>query len=444
MNRRPGMIESLSGDFAALVLLVAIFASTVFTGAEVYTSYRQIEFERAVEIRRIESRFVSTLAQSIWKLDLLQAAMQLELLASSDVVHHVQVASDVAGLSYQSAYSHPVTLPTSTFNFDIVYQTEDGIFDLGVLEVGLLDPWELLRIREQLSVAALFEFAKIGLLMLAVYLASRFYLTQPLHRLRTAVDAIDPGAPGTEEQELLEVSRERNNEIGALAEAFAQLLERTRVEMKQRARSQHQLALSLKEKELLLREVHHRVKNNLQLVVSMLALQRRQHQRDEVDRVLASAQNRVYSMSLVHQLLHREEGLQHLDLQEYLSTLVRELVIQNEGPLETTVRGDSAHLLADQAIPLGLIVTELVLNSMKHAFPDGRNGRIDVEVKTHDGNCEILVTDNGVGFVRSASLNGEESLGMRLVEALAEQISATVTRSGDEGTRYTLRFSLAE
>lgn len=190
--------------------------------------------------------------------------------------------------------------------------------------------------------------------------------------------------------------------------------------------------------------MHHRVKNNLQLVVSMLALQRRQHQRDEVDRVLASAQNRVYSMSLVHQLLHREEGLQHLDLQEYLSTLVRQLVIQNEGPLETTVRGDSAHLLADQAIPLGLIVTELVLNSMKHAFPDGRNGRIDVEVKTHDGNCEILVTDNGVGFVRSASLNGEESLGMRLVEALAEQISATVTRSGDEGTRYTLRFSLAE
>ena len=216
MNRRPGMIESLSGDFAALVLLVAIFASTVFTGAEVYTSYRHIQFERAVEIRRIESRFVSTLAQSIWKLDLLQAAMQLELLASSDVIHHVQVASDVAGLSYQSAYSHPVTLPTSTFDFDIVYQTEDGIFDLGVLEVGLLDPWELLRIREQLSVAALFEFAKIGLLMLAVYLASRFYLTQPLHRLRTAVDAIDPGVPGTEEQELLKVSRERNNEIGAL------------------------------------------------------------------------------------------------------------------------------------------------------------------------------------------------------------------------------------
>ena len=214
--------------------------------------------------------------------------------------------------------------------------------------------------------------------------------------------------------------------------------------MKQRARSQHQLALSLEEKELLLREVHHRVKNNLQLVVSMLALQRRQHQRDEVDRVLASAQNRVYSMSLVHQLLHREEGLQHLDLQEYLSTLVRELVIQNEGPLETTVRGDSAHLLADQAIPLGLIVTELVLNSMKHAFPDGRNGRIDVEVKTQDGNCEILVADNGVGFVRSASLNGEESLGMRLVEALAEQISATVTRSGHQGTRYIVRFSLSE
>lgn len=439
--RRRRLAESLSGDFAAIVLLVALLGSTIFSAVGIYSAYRDIESEIESELRRIENRFVVSISQSVWKLDLLQTALQLELIAGSEIIHDVEIRSDVAGLSYHSALPHEISLPVNYRAYDLQYDDSGA---LGSLTVGVMHPWELLRMRENLTIEALFEFAKIGLLMLAVYLASAYFLTRPLQRLQRAVDAIDPSDPddSVREETLQEIRQKRNNEIGAVADAFGRLLDRARREIGEREESQRELASSLEGKDLLLQEVHHRVKNNLQLIVSMLALQRRAHAGEALDSVLSSAQNRVYSMSLVHQLLHRDRGVEHLNLREYLDTLLQELVGMSETRVAADVSGDDVHILPDQAIPLGLIVTEIVLNALKYAFPEQKDPLLTLSVSITSDRCTVRIRDNGAGF--SAEEWGEENLGVRLVDALSEQIGAKIEREEGEGTRYRITFALLQ
>ena len=111
----------------------------------------------------------------------------------------------------------------------------------------------------------------------------------------------------------------------------------------------------------------------------------------------SDAQNRVYSVSLVHQLLHREQGVQHIELREYLSTQVRELVQVPESSVETIISGESVHLPADQAIPLGPIKTGLMLNALKHAFPGGRSGHLALQVWLTGILCTVRISDDGFG-----------------------------------------------
>lgn len=232
---------------------------------------------------------------------------------------------------------------------------------------------------------------------------------------------------------------------GGLAVYFRDVTERRQADEK--------IKRSLQEKEVLLREIHHRVKNNLQVICSMLRLQARSIQDETMLQALRDCRERVQAMAMLHDQLHRARDLSNINLGEYVRNLAASLfcsygVNSSDIGLRTVVEDMAVSI--DTAIPCGLIVNELVSNSLRHAFPGGRQGHVALGLSSRPGGqAELSIADDGCGFPENARLAG--SLGLRLVDLLAEQIDATMERSstvsgGTEaaplqtGTAYRLVF----
>lgn len=205
--------------------------------------------------------------------------------------------------------------------------------------------------------------------------------------------------------------------------------------------NERSLEKSMKEKELLVREVHHRVKNNLQIVSSLLSL----HGRDPATRkVFDDCRDRIRAMSLVHEKLHQSTSMVSIDAASYLKSLVDALFRMN-AVSSTSIAVDvhaEGSLEMDTAIPCGLIVTELVSNALKHAFPDGRSGRISVALRPDpDGRHLVLeVVDDGVGFPLELDFRNAQTLGLKLVGMLADQLGGAIELDTHAGTRLRIRF----
>jgi PAS domain S-box-containing protein len=216
-----------------------------------------------------------------------------------------------------------------------------------------------------------------------------------------------------------------------VSSAIRDITERTRVEA--------QLRESLAEKELLLREIHHRVKNNLQIVSSLLSLQQATLHDPAAIAAVAESAVRMRAMALLHQMLYQSDTVGRVQMDEYLRALalyVRGSHAGEEIQLAFALEGVTLDL--DRAIPCGLIVTELLTNALKHAF-QGRGGRVTLGLRTAaDGACILHVSDDGVG---GGDIEHSTSLGLRLVRALARQLLGTLAwESGSTGTTVTLTF----
>jgi PAS domain S-box-containing protein len=205
---------------------------------------------------------------------------------------------------------------------------------------------------------------------------------------------------------------------------------------------------ALYEKELLLREIHHRVKNSLQVLSSLFYLQSRQTKDDEVSRLLEESRSRVQAIALVHEQLYRSRGVSKVDFGDYLSALVAALerTYAGDGAASTqvAVHVDAEPVLLDveHAVPCGLFVSELVSNAYRHAFPSDRNGGIAV-IARQDGPSGMLVevADDGVGLEPGFDWRHPASLGLQLVQTLAIQLRGALELDRSHGTRWVLRFA---
>ncbi|PMP85953.1 MAG: histidine kinase, partial [Chloroflexus aggregans] len=209
-----------------------------------------------------------------------------------------------------------------------------------------------------------------------------------------------------------------------------------------------QLRAALAEKELLLREVHHRVKNNLQIVSSLLRLQAENISDERVSAAVHDSQNRIRALALVHEQLYRSESLAHIDIGEYLqniATSVWRSLSMRGSPIRLVsevINGISINI--DQAIALGLIVTELVSNSVKHAFPTGTaQGTISLRVRQENAVLHVEVADNGIGMPPQINAGGG-SLGMQLVHGLCRQIGATLSFGEGPGTTVVIKVPMSK
>lgn len=195
------------------------------------------------------------------------------------------------------------------------------------------------------------------------------------------------------------------------------------------------------EKEIMLKEIHHRVKNNLQIVHSLLNLQKRRLQNDDMKQSLEAIQNRIKSMAMVHQQLYGDGNLKEIDAQVYIENLVLHLknIFVNElHEIELVYDIDKIALHLDKAIPVGLIINEAVSNSFKYAFRNQKNGRLKVSFKKKKTACELIVEDNGVGFTDQEIKS--TSLGLQLIKGMAAQLKASYYCVSEKGTRHQFNF----
>jgi two-component sensor histidine kinase len=196
---------------------------------------------------------------------------------------------------------------------------------------------------------------------------------------------------------------------------------------------------SLDEKVLLLREIHHRVNNNLQIIISLTKLQIRTLEDPWMKQVLAETQNRVRAMSLVHEKLYLSENLSSIDLYDYTRFLATQLFasygIDHRRVTLLTEIGKIA-LDIDTAIPLGLVLNELISNALRHAFPDNRSGTLSISSHVRDNLITLVIKDDGPGLKPGFDWKETDSLGLRLTNSLVDQLGGTIERGPGTGTMF--------
>jgi two-component sensor histidine kinase len=217
------------------------------------------------------------------------------------------------------------------------------------------------------------------------------------------------------------------------------------LESDERQKAEQEILKSLKDKELLLREIHHRVKNNLAVISSLLYLQSKKTQNQEVLDALLESQMRIKSMVLVHEKLYRSKDLSSINYAGYIQSLATTL-FRSYGydskkiKLELDVK--ELYLDTDSATNLGLIINELISNAVKHGYPDGREGKVTISMNVDDrGVYTLMVKDDGKGVPPNFDINGTDTLGLKLVSTLVEQLEGTLQVESNEGTCFKIQFS---
>ena len=221
------------------------------------------------------------------------------------------------------------------------------------------------------------------------------------------------------------------------------IMEGSILDITERKQAENKITASLKEKEVLLKEVHHRVKNNLQVISSLLNLQS-QHIKDKDSlEMFQESQNRVRSMALIHEKLYTSEDLSRIDIAAYIQDLTASLFSTYTVGNEIKINIDVTDIFCTitTAIPCGLIINELVTNAVKHGFPKERDGTITVSMTPSNTDSLILtVSDNGIGFPEEIDFRTTTTLGMQLITSLVEQLEGTITLGRSEGTTFTITF----
>jgi len=219
------------------------------------------------------------------------------------------------------------------------------------------------------------------------------------------------------------------------------------IDITQRKHQEAQLKAALKEKDLLLSEIHHRVKNNLQIIDSLLGMQSDQLLNDAATSVLKESQSRVRSMAIIHQILYESSDFSHVDFSSIIHSLVSNLSVSyasDSSRIQINTDTDHIHISIDTSIPLGLILNELCINAMKYAFIGKSSGKIDISLKYQGvDKFQMLITDNGVGIPEELDIENTSSLGLQLVQLLSEQISAELIIHRKNPTSFSFTIPLA-
>ncbi len=196
-----------------------------------------------------------------------------------------------------------------------------------------------------------------------------------------------------------------------------------------------------REKALLLKEIHHRVKNNLQIIASLLRLSTKYSGDERIEEIFRESQDRIRAMAAVHSMLYKSENFADINFGEYIRETARQLFRSyntNPEAISLMINAEDVMLSIDTAIPCGLIINELVSNALKHAFPDGRRGEIRIEMRQDENGVRIIFEDNGAGFPEGMDFRNTETLGLQLVNMLVAQLDGAIEMVRNGGTRYVI------
>lgn len=220
------------------------------------------------------------------------------------------------------------------------------------------------------------------------------------------------------------------------------------VDITDRKQAEEKIKKSLKEKEVLLAEIHHRVKNNLAVITGLLELQAYNTSSSEATDVLQLSQMRINSIALIHEKLYQNENLSEICFEQYLqelSDVILSSMFSVQTDIKVEINANPVKLTINQAIPCGLILNEILTNSYKHAYPDKKKGNIDIHLDRRGDDIYMSIVDDGIGIPEDVDLEEPKSLGIKLIRTLSKQLDAEAEYSNaDPGTKFTLHFKLEE
>jgi two-component sensor histidine kinase len=303
--------------------------------------------------------------------------------------------------------------------------------------VGLPAPrWSWLQ--QELIIGVFAPTLMLALAVIAIWTATDFLINRHIRTLAGTAKAYSRGAFEAEPD-----LAQAPTELKQLGATMAQMARRIR-------RRERELEASLAQKDVLLKEIHHRIKNNLQIVTSLLNLRARTIASPPAQEAMLEAQVRIRALALVHRSLYEQEDVQLVELGgflEALGELLSELLAPENQEIELELQADPVQVSPDQAIPLALLITEAVSNAYQHAFPDGRAGTIRVRLANHDGEAALGIVDDGVGLERAAGAEpprtaATRSVGLTLIDMLTRQIGGRVEIDGRAGTSVTVTFAI--
>jgi PAS domain S-box-containing protein len=235
---------------------------------------------------------------------------------------------------------------------------------------------------------------------------------------------------------VLTTVRDEAGRLRGFAKVMRDITERRNVEV--------QIRSSLREKEILLKEIHHRVKNNLQMIASLLSLQSEHLGHSKAVELMEDMKSRVRSIAAIHEMLYGSADLSRIDFAGYLNALAKDLLSfysATASRVQLNIHSDPAFLEITQAVPCGLIVNELLTNSFRHAFPDSRAGVIEVSFSCPAEECKLEISDNGIGLPPDLAPQNSASMGFQLLMLLIQQIKGRLTVGRGPGTRFTILFT---
>ncbi|GAB4310057.1 MAG: histidine kinase dimerization/phosphoacceptor domain -containing protein [Methanobacteriaceae archaeon] len=239
---------------------------------------------------------------------------------------------------------------------------------------------------------------------------------------------------------ILKPFQEKELQISLEMALYKHEAEKTRKQLLEQKIINENLNKALEEKEVLLKEIDHRVKNNMQIIISLLSLQSRYFEEGEVVEFFRDSINRVKSMAMIHEKVFQSDNLSSIDFGKYIPTLVSGISssYESDSKIKIDINIKDIHLNIDTAMPCGLIINELVTNSLKHAF-NGEEGEILVEMESNADDCfTLVVSDNGRGLPDDIDMN--KALGLRLVDTLIKQLDANMEIHRNGGTRFVIKF----
>jgi PAS domain S-box-containing protein len=216
------------------------------------------------------------------------------------------------------------------------------------------------------------------------------------------------------------------------------------IDITERKKAEERVAASLREKEVLLREIHHRVKNNMQIISSLLRLQSRSIEDEKMREIFNESQSRIRSMSLIHEKLYESKDFSRVDFSDYIGKMVTHLFVVYQMKTQDVrfkVEAKDIHLEITEAIPCGLIINELVSNALKYAFPKGKKGDVIIRMnKDESGKYYLSVQDTGIGLPPDFDIHKTETLGFQIITDLVRQITGTIELKREKGTEFRIVF----
>lgn len=265
----------------------------------------------------------------------------------------------------------------------------------------------------------------LGGILLAIILGITLTrnITRPINRLLEGIRRIE------DDEYNQPVTVESRDEFGQLTRTFNKLVANIKE--------------NLREKETLLAEIHHRVKNNLAVISGLLQLESQNAEDERTENILKNSQLRIHSMATVHEMLYEAKNFNKLSFSDFVSQMVdsiKDIYARNSSNIEINLNTDDVNLNVNQAVPCGLIINELVTNAFKHAYPNGGSGKIEISFHEKQKQLLLEIKDDGVGLPEDFSLEKSESLGFTLVRILSKQLQANVSIEAQDGTTISVVF----